>query len=110
MYIRVGSPQLPVEDLTADSPLSSTIIYNVAIVSFLTTSILWLSFRLRYPCLTLTELNEKERCLDDAHGMLTIALVLRFARELEDITRRRIELVWLYSESGIMNLPILLKY
>uniref|UniRef100_A0A0W0F8H1 Uncharacterized protein n=1 Tax=Moniliophthora roreri TaxID=221103 RepID=A0A0W0F8H1_MONRR len=62
-------------------------------LSTLVTVTLWPYLRSQYPCLTLAELNTKEKEVDSVYADARSSVsLLHFAYELEDLSRMRIEL------------------
>ncbi|EEB92351.1 hypothetical protein MPER_09155 [Moniliophthora perniciosa FA553] len=95
--------------LDADHHTLYCVIAGVAGVMALATAMLWPYFRHRYPCLTISDLSQKEKILDEAYERLPRVEDLPFygyGSELESMTRRRIPLKKRASKIRVKSLEL----
>ncbi|KAI3606430.1 40s ribosomal protein s6, partial [Moniliophthora roreri] len=107
----------PVDTLKIVSPIENpipdannhTLYYIIAGAMVLSAAMLWPYFRHRYPCLTVSDLKQKEKVLDNAYEHFRSVENLPlygYGFELESMTRRRIALKRRASKIRVRSLEL----
>uniref|UniRef100_A0A0W0F8F7 Uncharacterized protein n=1 Tax=Moniliophthora roreri TaxID=221103 RepID=A0A0W0F8F7_MONRR len=108
MPILAASQVSPIENPIPDAN-NHTLYYIIAGAMVLSAAMLWPYFRHRYPCLTVSDLKQKEKVLDNAYEHFRSVENLPlygYGFELESMTRRRIALKRRASKIRVRSLEL----